>query len=64
MRVMPVPSIIRAGCGLCLRLPMTEKRPAEVLLKKNSITPEQIYTKAIKNGENEFIILKGEDDGK
>jgi hypothetical protein len=55
---------IQAGCGLCLRLPPPEKENAEILLKKHAITPQQIYTRTIKNGKSEFSILeRNENEG-
>jgi hypothetical protein len=35
--VMPLPSQIRAGCGICLRLPPDEIRPAVDILTDNLI---------------------------
>ena len=58
VQVMPLPPAIHAGCGLCLRLPLPEREPAESLFQKNDIDPQQIYTRTMKNGKSEFSILE------
>ena len=61
--VMPVPSAIRAGCGLCLRLPPSETGEAEKSLQKSGIIPQCIYTRIENDGQSEFIIMKAENYG-
>ncbi len=42
-RVMPLPSAIAAGCGLCLRLPETALQGAKACLSGAGITPQGLY---------------------
>ncbi|RKD29282.1 DUF3343 domain-containing protein [Lacrimispora algidixylanolytica] len=45
VKVMPMPEVITAGCGLCLRLPEADGLCAYHLLKSSSISPRGIYRK-------------------
>lgn len=45
VRVMPVPSSIRAGCGLCLRLSSSDEKKAHAMLAQNDVPVEGVYRK-------------------
>ena len=62
--VMPLPPTIRAGCWMCLRLPLLQTHDAEISLQESGITPHQIYTRTEENGHSVFSIVKREGNGK
>ncbi len=43
--VMPLPSQIKAGCGLCLRVQKEDLQTARTLLREKEITNSEIYEK-------------------
>ena len=45
IQIMPLPSVIRAGCGLCLRLPQKQLQEATALLDQANIPVQGIYTR-------------------
>lgn len=42
VRVMPLPSAVRAGCGVCLRLPEARLREAAALLEQAAIPVQSV----------------------
>jgi len=54
--VLPLPSQIKAGCGICLRLKKGEIRTALDLLKDNNIGDIELYSREIVN--NVFVYSK------
>jgi hypothetical protein len=64
VRVMPVPAAIRLGCGLCLRLPMSQSPNAERLLREGGIVPREIYERTVENGKSALSIMRKENDGR
>ena len=60
VRIMPLPPVLRAGCGLCLRLPITKTEAAKNLLKKHSITGYSIYTRTVIDGKSTYTVFEGE----
>ena len=54
IKVMPVPSSIKAGCGLCLRIPPDLCNETEQLLKKNSIEFLNVFQMI----DNNFKLIK------
>lgn len=42
-RVMPLPSTIAEGCGICIRIDDTEFAQAHAALTQNGITPKAIW---------------------
>ena len=46
IRVMPLPSAIRAGCGVCLRLPEAQLREASVRLEQAGIPVQSVFARA------------------
>lgn len=53
-QVMPLPSSIRAGCGICLRLPQTEAGRAATLLTDANICGYRLYEHHISDGLHRF----------
>ena len=47
IHVMPLPSAIRAGCGVCLRLPRTHLHTASALLEQAGIPVESLYVRTL-----------------
>lgn len=45
--VLPLPSQIRAGCGICLRVPKEALRPALQALAEQAIADAGIYERAL-----------------
>ena len=56
VRVMPLPSQISAGCGICLRVKVDDVIQALRILKDNNINEIGIYTRMPEN--NGFIYTK------
>ena len=56
VRIMPLPALIRAGCGLCLRLPAAKTEAAENLLKKHSITGYSVYSRTVIDGKSAYTV--------
>ena len=54
IKVMPVPSSIKAGCGLCLRVSPELTNNVEQLLEKNSIEYLSVYQMS----DNNFKFIK------
>lgn len=48
VKVMPLPPKIKAGCGICLRVPEQELEKALQILNKNNIDHNGLY---VKHGE-------------
>jgi len=47
--VMPLPSQIRAGCGICLRISREDALPARQMLSDEGIDGMEIFSKATKD---------------
>lgn len=43
VQVMPLPSVIHAGCGICLRVPQAQVTRAAALLQAHGAPPEELY---------------------
>lgn len=43
VRVMPMPSAISAGCGLCLRVNPNDRAKAEALFAQKNVEVQQAY---------------------
>lgn len=56
VKVMPLPGAIRAGCGLCLRLPLPKAGTAQRLLKEQRVSIQQAYRKTVEKEETIFTI--------
>lgn len=52
LQVMPLPSKIQAGCGICLRLSPTCQEKAQVVLKEHSIPIHAIYQREVQDGQS------------
>jgi len=57
--VMPLPSQIRAGCGICLRIPPKEIKFARDALFDEGINEIEMYARAAK--DNKFIYTEVKD---
>ncbi|MEG1846901.1 MAG: DUF3343 domain-containing protein [Lachnospiraceae bacterium] len=44
VKVMPLPSVIRAGCGICLRITEENGVIAQQILEEIGVSVEEIYT--------------------
>jgi hypothetical protein len=62
VKVMPLPSAIRAGCGLCLRLHEKDSKKAQNILENINIPAEQIFIRTSENAKSKFKIFGGFDD--
>ncbi|MFV0399135.1 MAG: DUF3343 domain-containing protein [Oscillospiraceae bacterium] len=60
VKVMPLPSAIRAGCGLCLRMPMECDDAAGEALRSYNIPLQQRYKKLDDNGTARYISFEEE----
>lgn len=58
-KVMPLPSTIKAGCGLCLRVSPEDEQPICRLLKKQNLLIEQMYLRTVKNGISKYTKYGG-----
>lgn len=54
VKVMPLPSQLGAGCGLCLRVPETELPRAREILAEADIEPQGLYWKRLENGRTVY----------
>lgn len=59
VRVMPLPSQIKAGCGICLRLPEKEIGCALKILSEHQIGGTGLYTRK----DNELIYSSADNPG-
>ena len=59
VQVMPLPSAIRAGCGVCLRLPQAQLQQASALLGQAGIPVEGVYTRTVADGQSEYTQFQG-----
>lgn len=58
VRVMPLPSVIRAGCGIGLRLPLTQQATALALLQAAHISPQSIHIRSVNGMASTYIEWK------
>lgn len=58
VKVMPLPSSLGAGCGLCLRLGSADLHRAGRLLNEATVQPQAIYAKSAENGETIYTLLE------
>ncbi len=63
VRVMPLPAAIRAGCGICLRLPLAKQTVALALLQASHISPQSIHIRNVNDGASTYIEWKEEHSG-
>jgi Protein of unknown function (DUF3343). len=54
VKVMPLPSSLGAGCGLCLRIAPENLDDARRLMQEAAIRPQSTYAKAFENGETVY----------
>ncbi len=59
IRIMPLPSEIKAGCGLCLRVSENFVAKAKEILVGSSIKIESIYRRTEENSKSKFTYLEG-----
>ena len=59
VQVMPLPAVIIAGCGICLRVPVQDEKRAVELLRKKRVVLQQTYERSIENGKNVYTIWEG-----
>jgi hypothetical protein len=57
VRVMPLPSSLGAGCGLCLRVAPDELDGSRRLLKEAAINPHGLYLKGVEDGKTVYTPL-------
>lgn len=54
VRVLPLPSVIRAGCGLCLRLAPASGDEALRLLEFAGASPEKLYIRTPGGSQSDY----------
>lgn len=59
VQVMPLPSAIRAGCGICLRLPQLRFNEAAALLQTAKIPVESVHARTVSAGRSEYTPYRG-----
>lgn len=64
VRVMPLPSTIRAGCGLCLRVAPDDAQAALRTLAAASIPVQQAYTRTTDHGRSQYEPWEGAPDAR
>lgn len=52
--VMPLPGSIRAGCGICLRLPSAQISSARAALAAKNIHQYRLYTRTTSGGGSQY----------
>lgn len=60
--VMPLPAAIRAGCGICLRLPLQDAAAAKAALTLAQTPAQAVYVKRTENKISRYYGWKEEDD--
>lgn len=61
--VMPLPSTIRAGCGLCLRIPPAFRAAAQHALSSEDCEYQELYLRTVQNGKSTYAqYTEGEKD--
>lgn len=55
--VIPLPSGIGAGCGLCLQIGRSEFEAAQALLLQSKSEPQSAYLKAYTAGSDSYTLL-------
>lgn len=64
VRIMPLPPVIRAGCGLCIRLPESQQREAAELLETAEIAVDGTYIrKEAAGGGSTYSLYTGDNNG-
>ena len=56
--VMPLPGVIHAGCGLCLRFGEENFAKVLALLQGAQVPVEGVYTRRLVNGKSEYKLYK------
>ena len=56
--VLPLPSQISAGCGICVRLAQTEIKPALKALADKSINEIKVYSRVTENERYSYSEVK------
>lgn len=54
VKVMPLPSLLRAGCGLCLRISPEEIAPSLTLLKERGVVVDGLYRATVCDGKTTY----------
>ena len=60
VQIMPLPSVIRAGCGLCLRLPQKQVQNATALLEQANIPVQGLYTRMMTGRRSTYASYRGD----
>lgn len=60
VRVMPLPGVIQAGCGLCLRLSPEEMATARTILTQQGVPIQGIYQRSLGQGLHTIKPYKGD----
>jgi len=56
--VLPLPSQISAGCGICIRMSKDEIKPALKLLADKGISETGLFSRTAENGRHEYSEVK------
>lgn len=60
LAVMPLPSAIGAGCGICLRCAPVDIHAITQTLTQNSVVWDKLYKRAVEHGRSQYTAYKGE----
>ena len=55
VQVMPLPPVVKAGCGLCLRLAPQDAKAACRLLQAAQVPYENLYERRVVDGKSEYL---------
>ncbi len=56
--VMPLPSTLGAGCGMCLRVKEDEIKSTLIVLKENNVKYASAYVRTVINGKSSYSEYK------
>ena len=59
-RVMPLPSAIRAGCGICLRVDIDHRGDALDVLAQSGLTHAGLYMRYVADGGSRYVVCADE----
>lgn len=54
VRVMSLPSSIRAGCGICLRIPPSQVPAALQAMQDADIPVQELYTRTVQDNQSHY----------
>ncbi len=57
-KVMPLPPLIKAGCGICLRVSQEDVAPAKTALSVKGIAYEGLYLRQVIDGKSHYQSLE------